>query len=276
MISFLPTILLLIFRAFFTLKADVWAQSQLQTWYFIFQVVFVLCVTAISTNIQGVMTALVKDPFSVVSIMANSMPAATHFYMNYVVLQWGTHALNLVRYVMLGKFLIAQRLYEDEKAREMSEPEDQDYYGIGSRSARFTINMCIGIIYGTLSPPIPVLTYINFWLCRVIYGYLMPFAENKKEDLGGAFYVNSLHHLFVGNIIYVVLMSGVLYFRADSVVPAAIAASTMGLISFSMKKFRHKYVWEKLPLHEAVIGGEPPKGKDEGVYRQPALVDPKL
>ena len=41
----------------------------------------------------------------------------------------------------------------EEDALKMTEPEDQDYYGIGSHSARFTINMVLGIVYGTLCPP---------------------------------------------------------------------------------------------------------------------------
>merc|ERR1719171_1212181 len=107
-----------------------------------------------------------------------------------------------------------RRMYDDETARGMSEPEDQDYYGIGSRSCRMSINLCIGIIYGTLSPPINLLAFVEFLVCRVIYGYLLPFAESRKADLGGVFWVQSLRHVFVGNLIYCFVMTGVLFGRA--------------------------------------------------------------
>merc|ERR1719265_1329109 len=103
-----------------------------------------------------------------------------------------------MRYVPLGKWMMAKQLYSEEEARQMSEPEDQDYYGLGSRTARFTINLCIGIVFGTLSPPINLLTWINFAVCRLVYGYLVNFAETKKPDLGGKFWVHSLYHVFVG------------------------------------------------------------------------------
>lgn len=34
------------------------------------------------------------------------------------------------------------------------------------RSARFTINMLIAIIFGTLSPLMYLLAWVNFWLCH--------------------------------------------------------------------------------------------------------------
>merc|ERR1719171_2300615 len=117
-----------------------------------------------------------------------------------------------------------RRMYDDETARGMSEPEDQDYYGIGSRSCRMTINLCIGIIYGTLSPPINLLTFIEFLICRVTYGYLLPFAETKKADLGGVFWVQQLRHVFIGNIIYCVLMTAILFGRAANHGPGIVAS----------------------------------------------------
>jgi len=106
---------------------------------------------------------------------------------------------------MLIKYLGFRQLYDDDMAFKLSEPEDQDYYGMGSRSARFTINMVIGVVYGTLCPPMTILVFVNFYTCRFVYGYLIVFQETKKPDLGGAFWVSSLKHMFVGNIIYCVL-----------------------------------------------------------------------
>merc|ERR1719174_2387875 len=118
---------------------------------------------------------LVESPVDAFGVLAESMPQATHFYMNFLVLQWVTHAMNLVRYTQLGKFLMWRKILGEDEGKKKAEPEDQDYYGIGSRSARFTINLCIGIVFGTLSPPINLLTWVNFYVCRMVYGYLIPF-----------------------------------------------------------------------------------------------------
>merc|ERR1719469_576126 len=51
MVAMLPTILLLIFRGFFKLNADAFAQHRLQNTYFWFQIVFVVLVTAINGDV---------------------------------------------------------------------------------------------------------------------------------------------------------------------------------------------------------------------------------
>merc|ERR1719329_1149503 len=98
----------------------------------------------------------------------------------------------LLRYVQWGKFKMFETLnrHEPEEARgkiahDLAEPEDQDYYGMGSRSARFTIMLVIAIVFCTLSPLMTVLALINSGLCRLFYGYLFNYAETVKSDLGG-------------------------------------------------------------------------------------------
>jgi hypothetical protein len=275
MVAFLPTILLLIFRVFFTLKADAWSQAMLQNYYFWFQVVFVIMATAVGQDVKGFTDTLATDPFAIFGVMADTMPYATHFFMNFQVLQWVTHVMNILRYVTLAKYKALSQLFPEDKAKELAEPEDQDYYGIGSRSARWTIQMCIGIVFGTLSPPVSVLTFLNFAVVRVVYGYLIPFAETKKPDLGGVFWVSQLKHLFVGNIIYCILMIGVLAKRAANLGPMIIAAPSLGYVIWSMQRFKTQFNWEKLPFEELMLDkvsdAKTPR-ESLGTYVQPELM----
>merc|ERR1719356_83483 len=151
---------------------------------------------------------------------------------------------------MLFKYLGFQQLYpdDDDMAFKLSEPEDQDYYGMGSRSARFTINMVIGVVYGTLCPPMNVLCWVNFYICRLVYGYLIPFAETKKPDLGGIFFVTQLRHLFIGLMLYAILMTGVLWHRAAGPGPMVCTAPALGFVWFAMRRFDNHFAWEQLPF----------------------------
>eukprot|EP00421_Protoceratium_reticulatum_P040146 CAMPEP_0168444154 /NCGR_PEP_ID=MMETSP0228-20121227/44900_1 /TAXON_ID=133427 /ORGANISM="Protoceratium reticulatum, Strain CCCM 535 (=CCMP 1889)" /LENGTH=614 /DNA_ID=CAMNT_0008458583 /DNA_START=19 /DNA_END=1862 /DNA_ORIENTATION=- len=262
MVAFLPTFLILIFQNFFTLRAAAWAQHKLQIWYFWFQVFFVILATAVGQNVIGFLNTLIDDPMSIFSVLAQTMPYATHFYMNFLVLQWMTHAMNLTRYVPLTKFKLAVQLYEEEDARKLSEPEDQDYY------------LAIGLVYGTLSPPINLLCFLNFAVCRLVYGYLFCFAEGKKPDLGGAFWNSQMLHLFVACIIYSVLMTGVLCQRAANYGPGIIAAPTIAYVAWSINKFKTAFSWEKLPFEELSTSVEV-NMKDKSVYFQPEMVAAK-
>jgi len=252
MVAFLPTFLNMIFDTFFNLKANAYSQHKLQQWYFVFQIVFVVLATAVGQDVNTFMTTLAENPLGIFSVMANTMPYATHFYMNFLVLQWVTHVTNILRMVNLFKFKANLAFFDEEEAKENAEPEDQDYYGIGSRSARWTITMVVGIVYGTLSPPINVLTFINFLICRVVYGYMLPFAETRKPDLGGIFWVDMLKGLFTANIIYCVLMIGVLTERAATYGPMIVASPSIVYVLWSKQRFETQFAWEKLP-HTSVI-----------------------
>jgi hypothetical protein len=248
MVAMLPTFLNLIFKSFFTLRGSTWAQSKLQVWYFWFQVVFVILAAAIGQNVRGFTQTLIEEPLQIFGVFASTMPYATHFFMNFLVLSWTTHAMIMTRYFPLIKFRVAAMLFDEEASKNLAEPEDQDYYGIGARSSRWTIMMCISIVFGTLSPPINLFGFINFAVCRLVYGYLFCFAETRKTDLGGVFWVTALEHLFVGMIIYCILMTGVLLQRAEYWTPGVMVAPSIGYVIWSLGRFKTAFSWEKLPF----------------------------
>merc|ERR1719199_765122 len=118
MVAFLPTILFLIFRI---LKADTLAQKRLQTYYFWFQIVFVVLVTAIGSDATGFAMTVFTDPLALPDLLGQTMPPATHFYMNFLVLQWVTHAQSMLRHVMLIKYIAFGQLNDDDTAHKLSE-----------------------------------------------------------------------------------------------------------------------------------------------------------
>merc|ERR1719356_1616542 len=213
LLGFVPTFFVLIFSNFFVLKSGNSLQHRIQEWYFYFQVIFVLLVTAIGSSLLDTMEELAEDPTSVVYILASTLPLATHFYLNYLPLQWVTHAQNMLRLANWFKFKAFSTLFGNAVAVKMAEPEDQDYYGLGSRSARFTFMLTLTLTFCSLSPLITILGFINFWVCRKCYGYLCVFCETRKPDLGGVFYVSQLTHVSQGLFIYIILITGVLLER---------------------------------------------------------------
>eukprot|EP00448_Togula_jolla_P019536 CAMPEP_0170589176 /NCGR_PEP_ID=MMETSP0224-20130122/11215_1 /TAXON_ID=285029 /ORGANISM="Togula jolla, Strain CCCM 725" /LENGTH=812 /DNA_ID=CAMNT_0010912925 /DNA_START=94 /DNA_END=2532 /DNA_ORIENTATION=- len=270
--SFLPTFLVIIFYNFFVLKAEAWLQYRLQKWYFGFLVIYVLLVTAIGSSVTATATQLVKAPLTAPNLLADTMPLASHFYLNYIPMQWVVHGLDLTRYVILMKFMAFRTIMEEDAARAKSEPEDQDYYGMGSRSARFTLEAVVCLVFSTLSPLITLLGFLNFVIRRIIFGYLLVFAENKKPDLGGAFWVSKLNHLQAGLYFYVILMTGVLLQRSAELWPGCLAASSLVLLYFTQSKFL-SLRWENLPLEAtAETHARSSKEKDgPQSYQQPEL-----
>mmetsp|Transcript_101228 Transcript_101228/g.241401 ORF Transcript_101228/g.241401 Transcript_101228/m.241401 type:complete len:758 (+) Transcript_101228:92-2365(+) len=249
-LSFLPTVLILIIDNFYSLRCSSRVQEKLLVWYYWFQVIFVLLVTAIGNNFISFCEAVASNPLQLPHILAAELPKATHFYMNFLVVQWSTHVINLLRYVNLAKFLGFSALYPEEEAKKRAEPEDQDYYGFGSRSARWTINLLIGVVFGTLNPTIPILALVNFLICRTVYGYLIVAAETKKPDLGGNFWVKNLNHVLQGAILYTILMTGILLERAPNFIPGAVSVTCLLYLARSYWYFEKHYRWQALPFVE--------------------------
>jgi len=200
----------------------------------------------VGSSLMDTAKELADDPGSIFYLLASSLPTASHFYLNYVPLQWVTHAQNLLRTSQLGKFKMFSALYGADLAKNKSEPEDQDYYGLGSRSARFSFLLTLTLAFASLSPMIIILGFINFWICRRVYGYLVVFCEIKKPDLGGLFYVTQLECIQVGMFVYIALMSGVLSQRDKTIFPGLIAGVALIYQASSLYKFKTTLRWETL------------------------------
>jgi len=273
MVAMLPTFLITIYKFCFTLRAEAWAQQKLQVWYFWFQLVFVILITAVGQDVLGFMEALFEDPFSCFGVMADTMPYATHYYMNFLVLQWLSIGMVLTRYIPLSKFKFFCTLFDEEEAKKMAEPEDQDFYGLGSRSAQWVTLACIGIIYGTMSPPVSMLSLITFAIFRVYMGYTLVFAETKKPDLGGVFWVTMLRHMFIGLLVYTILMTGVYYRRGSSSGPMFICLPSIFYVWWSRARFESAFSWEALPFGELTDESTQSAKKRilEGEYVQPEM-----
>eukprot|EP00931_Biecheleriopsis_adriatica_P101619 TRINITY_DN7671_c1_g1_i3.p1 TRINITY_DN7671_c1_g1~~TRINITY_DN7671_c1_g1_i3.p1 ORF type:complete len:765 (-),score=174.00 TRINITY_DN7671_c1_g1_i3:53-2347(-) len=277
-LSFLPTVLLAIVNNFFSLKSSQLAQEKLLVWYFWFQVIFVILVTAVGNDFILFVERIIENPMALLHLMADQLPKATHFYMNYLVVQWSTNFINILRYVNLIKFLVFKEAsYPEDEAKLKAEPEAQDYYGFGARSARWTTNLLIGIVFSTLSPTIPILAMVNFVCCKVVYGYLIVVAETRKPDLGGHFWVANLRNVMKGTCIYGMLMTGVLLDRAPTPIPGAAAGAGTLYMTSAVFEFDHKFRWQSLPFSEVMYKDkemlEASKEEDSAAerYEQPEL-----
>jgi len=246
---FLPSFLMVIFTNFFCLRAEAWAQHKLQSSYFWFLAIFEILVTSVGTSLAHTTQALVRHPLKLTVLLADTLPHATHFYMNFMVFNWGTHVMNLTRYFNLFKFLTLRSVCKEERARELAEPEDQDWYGFGGRSARFTETMVIGLLFSSLSPLITMLTFVTFFICRAVYGYLLVFAETRKPDLGGYFWVRQLDHLQKGVFIYISTMVGVILRKSNTKHPAMGVLGALIIWGLGYRRF-HSMHWRSLPLQE--------------------------
>jgi hypothetical protein len=254
-------VLFLIFHSFFSLKSAVWGQKLLQSVYFVFNVIFTLLITAVVgalSNYPGgqmqAALAIVDNPLSIPGLLAQSMPSFSQFYIDFLCVRWTQHCLQLTRYVVLMKFLFFRYLYGEEMALDLAEPEDQDFYGMGARYARASLDVMVWLVFCTISPVIGLAALVNTVISRTCYGYLLIYAETRKHDLGGPFFVSCLHQVHCGLLIYIILMTGVIAVKSDAhgKAPFLMAASCGIFLACSYWRFCGKFCWLNLPFIEVV------------------------
>merc|ERR1712032_821920 len=124
----------------------------------------------------------------------------------------------------------------------------------------------IGLIFCQITPLICVLALVNFIVCRLVYGYLLVFAETRKADLGGICWVKKLSHLQRGLWVFIILMSGVI--TAGGSRRQASIATLSGVYLFWAQRRFWKYDWIRLPFERIESLEEFPE--HEG-YVQPEL-----
>eukprot|EP00490_Sorites_sp_Unknown_P012218 CAMPEP_0114664764 /NCGR_PEP_ID=MMETSP0191-20121206/29395_1 /TAXON_ID=126664 /ORGANISM="Sorites sp." /LENGTH=738 /DNA_ID=CAMNT_0001907755 /DNA_START=43 /DNA_END=2259 /DNA_ORIENTATION=- len=283
-LAFLPTIFMAIFRTFFVLKSDSFAQHKLQFWFFLFQLIFVVLVTTVGKSIITQFQSIADNPKQVFQLMADSLPKATHFYMTYIVLQWSVKAKEMLRYVVLSKFMIFKAIFSPEEAKEMAEPEDQDSYGFGARNVNLAVSVVLGLLFCSMSPLVTVFAMMDLLLARVTYGYLVIFAETKKPDLGGVFWVTQVQFVQLALALYCIFMVGVLMQKSPSTAKIfdfeirawMVAAPSLLIVLYSYVHISQKYQWRKLPYQEVAFGIDKMEqsGSDDATgdcYIQPEL-----
>lgn len=271
--SLVPSVLSFIFLRFFRLHSTAIAQIQIQKWYFVFHIIYVLLVLSMGSSLIATTEAVAHAPGKMFLLLAESLPRTSHFYLHYITLQWVDNAKELLRLPTLAKFRALRLICEEDEAKELAEPEDQHYSGMGSRCARFSFLMAMTLTLCTVTPLIGLLAICCFLLCRVVYGYLIVFAETPKPDLGGMFWVTNLKCISWSLLIFIALMVGVLYERAGSVYPSLLAFFSLGLWAVLQSRFE-AISWEFLSVEQLSNSEKAiPSGRRPNEVRQRALIE---
>lgn len=267
--ALLPFILFIIIKTFFTRKAGAWAQIRLMRWYYGFLLIFVVLVTIVGRSLLIFLVALALEPADIIGLMAKSLPGASHFYINYLVLDWFTTVWQHVRHGNLINYLMLRlRSMTPEAAKHLSEPESEAFCGMGSRMGHGVLIATLAILLCTCSPVIAIFSTISFMVGRMTYGYLLVYVESPKSDTGGYFWIEAQKQLFFALFLYVLLMVAILVKQAANILVPFFAAASLVFLWRAWEKFNN-LGWEQLPLEKVVEISRKAERKDS---RMPVLI----
>lgn len=250
--AFLPQILISIIDYFHVLKSGNAAQLWMQNRYYIFLVIFIVLVSAISKTLIDTMIMITQDP-SQILVQLTQLPLTSNFYISYIMVAYFTLAMALLRTAPLVKYNMNRLFGSTElEAHEASEPENQAADGLGSRMAKAAQFITIALTFCSASPAISIIGLLYFLLGSRVYTWLVLYAETKKPDLGGEFWQLGLSHVFVAAGIYALMMFGVLSnARYTQGGPSALVFAALIVLFARWLKFKEIH-WDKLPFEEVV------------------------
>eukprot|EP00927_Polykrikos_kofoidii_P071537 TRINITY_DN67799_c0_g1_i1.p1 TRINITY_DN67799_c0_g1~~TRINITY_DN67799_c0_g1_i1.p1 ORF type:complete len:852 (+),score=151.94 TRINITY_DN67799_c0_g1_i1:38-2557(+) len=237
-IGMLPSLLLHIVLTLMTPRTHTGAQLALQDWYYAFQVTFIVLVTAVGRSLYYSAQEALERPARLLFFLADNLPSATHFYLEYVVLGWPALGVELLRLGSLRVHVlggVAAMVGGASRTRAGPCESGNDDYddascGVGVRMARAALMITMAIVFCSCSPFITVVALLYFVLGERVYRYLLLFAEQKFPDSGGSFWLLGLRHVSFGLVLYVVLMVSILTRHASGKGPAVSAASALFVV----------------------------------------------
>merc|ERR1719327_744840 len=120
-----------------------------------------------------------EAPAQKLNLLAQSLPGASHFYIQYVSLEWFSTSFQLMRHGVFFGFWFGRifKSMEPTAAKRQSEPENQAFFGMGTRLGHCVLVTTIALVLCTCSPIINAFAIVSLSIGRVVYTYLLVNVE---------------------------------------------------------------------------------------------------
>lgn len=170
-----------------------------QTWYFAFQVVQVFLVTTCTSSASATVDAIINDPASAMTLLANNLPKASNFYISYFLLQGlsvssGTllQVVTLLLSKVIGKILDSTPRKKWNRYCMLAKPSMGVAYPI------MELLVAIALCYSVIAPLILVFSLVGLSLMYLAYVYTLNYVQGFTFDCRGRNYPHALFQVFCG------------------------------------------------------------------------------
>jgi len=195
------------------------AELKTQTWYFVFQVIQVFIVVTLSSGALAVIQQISNNPSSAATLLAEKLPTASNFFINYLILQGLAIASSTLFNVGALAMLLFVGKYLDKTPRKMYN-RYTNLAGLqwGSQYPKFTNLAVIGklslaqvfaisllltistaITYSCIAPLILGFAAVGLFLLYLVFRYNLFYAmDTLSINTQGRAYGKALQQLTTG------------------------------------------------------------------------------
>jgi hypothetical protein len=175
------------------------AELKTQAWVFFFQVFQVFLVTTFSSGAAAVASQIIKEPHMAPTLLAESLPKASNFYLTYFLLQGLTNAAsNVLNYSDLFEYLFYQHFWDKTPRQKFESYSKMKGISYGSLYPKFTNLFVIAMAYSCIAPLTLAFATVGLSLYYISYRYNLLYVCLSKIDTRGEVYERALKQMPTG------------------------------------------------------------------------------
>ncbi|KAI8983528.1 hypothetical protein BDB01DRAFT_760506 [Pilobolus umbonatus] len=236
--SLLPWILLVISK-----QQDFFSYSELEDMvlarYYYFAIFNVLIVFLLGTTFLTTMLDVIYEPTMFIQLLANSLPQGANFFLNYILFNCSTHAMELIQ---LGSQLFGHLwltlAFNSRTPRLRMENTTPWAFPFYYYYPNHILIFVIALTYSVIQPLVLIFAVLYYALALGVYRHQHLYCYIKRYETGGTrHYTRVARYTSDGLLIFQFTMVGLLYLK--DVLPAATAI--LPLIVFT--------IWTKIKLY---------------------------
>ncbi|KAG0082868.1 hypothetical protein BGZ92_011290, partial [Podila epicladia] len=182
--------------------------------YYHFLIFNVLFVFMIGTAILKSIISIIQKPTNVFTLLAESLPAGSTFFIFYIVFNTCTHSLELLQVwaqLIIHSFVTARKLTPTPRAlQRATTPWCFQYYYYYPQNI---LAMVITMIYSVISPLILFAAIAYFAFALLIFKYQFAYCYIRKYENSGRFFRHVFQYTTDGLIIFQITMVGILWLK---------------------------------------------------------------
>lgn len=168
----------------------------------------------IGTAILKSIVALIQKPTNVFTLLAESLPAGSTFFIFYIVFNTCTHSLELLQVwaqLIIHSFVTARKLTPTPRSlQRATTPWCFQYYYYYPQNI---LAMVITMIYSVISPLILFAAIAYFAFALLIFKYQFAYCYIRKYENSGRFFRHVFQYTTDGLIIFQITMVGILWLK---------------------------------------------------------------
>jgi len=186
-----------------------------------FMIIQIFFVQALSGSVTEELSAIVRDPTQIVTLLATTVPLQVTSFIQFVQVQnflrCGLELLRLPRLVMAWlRKCLGPNLTEKERnttwmgIKPMTEPEEMEYPMIMSEMILYFM---INLVYSCVAPIMSYILLIAFGLLSLVFRHQLIYTYSTKNDDGGKLWANTIRLLIGCMFLSEITLIGIIFLK---------------------------------------------------------------